>query len=385
MPATSAYQVGLETSNTNLSYAFESIWASLPASTFQGTRIISESLAHKKTRTRPGEIRGDRQAAAGLTTQETANGSVVMPVFFAGAGSASPFDDWMSCVLGSDWQAVTTVAGAAGDIALSGTGVLTSTTAGKFTGVQPGQTLKLGGFANAVNNVFYRVAAVNGAASLQLSPLGVLVTSLVAETPAGAAAKVTWSNLRNGSLFKSLYLQQRLDVAATKFFRYPGAMPNKASITLQLGQFLQASFDVTAQQELKGIVDASTGGIIAAPGTRDLDPVAGFKGVYWNDQLLTTVVDQFSLDLMNDGAAGQYGLGSALAQGMTQGTFTGSGKFRGYFRDFAYYDLFRAETPGVFSVRTGDQAGNCYVASIPNATLLLDSGVNADGPNKALM
>ncbi len=377
-----AYQAALETTNTAMSYAMESTWATAPASTFQAMRILSESMAHKKTRTRPPEIRGDRQSAPALTTQEGASGSIVFPVFYSETGRASQFDDFLSSVVGGDWQPPTVIVAVGGDIALGAGGVLTSTTADKFASILVSQVLKLNGFTNAVNNGFYRVAQVVSGSSLVLAPIGFVP---VAETPAGTTARISFSNLRNGQFFKSIFAQQRLDPAGTKWFRYPGIYATKGSLTLSLGQFLQASFDVTAQQEMRGLTDVSTGGIIPAPNTRDYDPIAGFKGVFWNDAPLGTGVNSAGFDLMNEGAAGEYFLGSALAQGMLGGTFMANSRSEFAVRDFLLYDAFRAETQGVYSVHYGDQVGNRYVFTMPNSIIMFDSGVPVSGSNKMLM
>lgn len=377
-----AYQAALESTNTSLSYAMESAWTTAPASTFQSVRLISESLSHKKTRIRPPEVRGDRQAGAALTSQETAAGTVVMPVYYTDPTRSNGFEDWMMALVGGDMQGPNTVVGIAGDIALTAAGALTSTTANKFPAAFVGQVLKLAGFTNQANNGFYRIVQVITQSSLVLVPLGGFVP--VTETPAGTAARVHTNGVRNGTAFKSIYGQQRLDNTGAKWFRYPGMYPTKGTVGLQLGQFMQASFDMAVQQEQKGLADISTGGVQPAPSTRVFDPVNGFKGAFWNDLPIAAGLNSCSIEMSNDGAAGEYFLGSPLAQGMLGGTFMANAKLDMAFRDFTYYDIFRAETAGVFSVRFGDGAGNSYIFTLPNAVLLFDDGVNMTGPNKML-
>lgn len=378
----SAYQAALESTNTELSYAMESAWATLPATPFQSMRVLSDSLAHKKTRTMPGEVRGDRQTPAGLTTNETASGSIVFPTYFSSDGRSSPFEDFLTSSLGGDWQPITKITGIGGDIALGADGGLSSPTANKFAGVVVGQTVKLNGFANTVNNGFFRVVSVTDSSHLVTKAVGFVPA---AETPAGTAATVTFSCLKNGLFFKSMYVQHRLDPKpGTKFFRYPGSYATSASMTLSLGQFMQATFNMTAQQELRAIVDASTGNVVPAPETRDFDPVGGFKGIFFNDLPLGTGADSTGIDFTNTGAAGENFLGSPLAQGMLGGTFMASAKASIAFRDFTLYDSFRSENKGVFSQHFGDQAGNRYVVTIPQALPLFDSGVAMTGPNKMM-
>jgi hypothetical protein len=392
MPSVTSYQAGLDSSQTGMSYAPETVWATLPATTFQGMRTLSETMKHTKTRTRPAEIRGDRQSAPALTTQENASGNVVFPVFYSttSPAAASPFDDFISCLVGGDWATPVTIAGVGADVVATwnsgpGTLVLSSATANKFLALANavGSIVKAKGFTtNVINNGFYRLAAYTSALNITLIPQGF---TPVTETPTGTNFNLYYSGLKNGTLFKTLYLQQRLNAAANLWFRYPGCYPTRAQVGLSLGQFLQATFDIAAQQELSAVVDASTGGVVAPPNTKDMDPVSGFKGIYWNDTLLSAAADQFSLDLNNSGAAGQYGLGSALAQGMLGGTFEASGSFRIYIKDMTLYTSFRNETPGVLSIRSGDQAGNQYAFTFPNSTLLLNNGVNTGGPNQSIM
>lgn len=373
------YQAALETTNTAMSYAPEATWATTPATTYQGLRILSESLAHKKTRLRPPEVRGDRQSAPAITVSETATGSIVMPLYYPTTGIANGFDDLISAVIGADLP-LPTGSGGGGTLSITSGGLLTLTGGATFNNAFIGQAVKLLLFANTVNNGFYRVTAVNSTTSLNVAGMGF--------TPVTEAASANgafhYNAMKNGLFFKSMNLQQRLDPAGTKWFRYPGCYPVKCSITLSLGQFAQATFDFTAQQELKGLADLSTGGIVGAPNTRDLDPVGGFKGVYWNDQPIAVGVVSCGLDISNEGAASEFFLGGSLAQGMIGGTLLVNGKMELAFRDFTFYDQFRAETAGSLSIRFGDQAGNSFLFTMPSAVLLFDDGVQMTGPNKML-
>ena len=373
MAATTGVQAGFEANQTQLSYGVEAAYGVAPASTFQAIRYNSENLKGAKTRTRPNEIRGDRQMSGAITTQETAGGTI------SAALSYGTFDDLISSLLGSDWQAPTTVQGAAGDVALNAVGAqLTSTTSGKFSAVKPGSWIKLSGFTNAANNTFLRVVAKPDNQTLTVAG-GV---GLVTETPAGTAAKVTFSNIANGTQAKTLFLQQRF--SSSGFLRYPGSYVTRMQLAAQIGQFLSGSFDILASQELKGSSDASTGGILPAPVGAVHNPVAGIKGIYFLEALFGTSVDQCSFDLTNDGAAQQFALGSSLGIGQLLGTFMSSASFRAYFRDFAQYDAAKSETAGAFAMHTADAAGNRYVLTIPNATLV-NPQVDAGGVGQAVM
>ncbi|MFH5927079.1 phage tail tube protein [Roseomonas xinghualingensis] len=98
MVATTAYQAGVESSLAQIGYIQETAWGVLPASPqLKRIRYTGESLSGSKTRQRPNEIRGDRQASAAVTTEETAGGSINFAL------SYGTFDDILSGVMGGEW------------------------------------------------------------------------------------------------------------------------------------------------------------------------------------------------------------------------------------------------------------------------------------------
>lgn len=370
MPATADYAAGLDANEVEISFALEETWGVLPTEQFQAIRILSESLSGQKTRDRPKEINRTRQASAAITTQESAGGGVNFAL------SYGTYDEWLACVMGNDWSAALAIDGISGDISTVATGnKLTSTLAGKFDDIVVGQYIKLKGFA--ANNGVYRVATKTSGVDLTLA--GRTVTN---ETPSGSAAQIRGSYLRNSTMFKSLFLQKRL--ADDLFLRYAGAFVSAGSLSASVGQFMQGSFTVIAQSEDDETTDASTGAVLAAPTGRVNDNVAGFKSLQLNDTDIDAVVDMFSLDMVNEEAAADYGLGSFAAAGMRPGTFNANGKVRTFFRDFTLYTRFKNETAGRMSFRTEDNTGAGYVVEIPTATIM-NPQIVAGGRGQAVM
>ncbi|MFT8245196.1 phage tail tube protein [Roseomonas sp. BN140053] len=189
--------------------------------------------------------------------------------------------------------------------------------------------------------------------------------------------------LTNGLLFKSFLIEKRF--SATQLLQYSGAMVGSGTLDIRRGAFVSGSLNVMAKEEKKAITSASTGGTYTAATTgRVVDPVGGIRDVQIDASAIQAVCNSISLNITNDGAAADYGLGSAAAQGMRMGTFGVSGSVEFYFRDFTLYDRFKAETAGVFSWRTLDAAGNAYKWELPVATMM-NPTVNAGGPNQAVM
>jgi hypothetical protein len=144
---------------------------------------------------------------------------------------------------------------------------------------------------------------------------------------------------------------------------------------------MEGSFDFFAAQEAKGTTTLSTGGTpTAAPTGNVIDTVAGFSKLEVGGAAIAAVAQGIDLTFAKEGARGQYGLGSAAAQGMARGTLTVSGTLSIYFTDFTLYDLYKNETDSLVSFAAIDQAGDGYIFTLPAATLMNPSIV-AGGPD----
>ena len=374
MAATTSYQAGAETTNTVISYAVEAVWGTKPAVAFQAIRYTGETLTGAKTRQRPTEIITTREASQAVTTQQTASGAINY------AFSYATYDDFFACLLQNDWQALQTVAGVAADITITqsaGVTTLSSTTSSKFVNLAANTWIRLLGFTNATNNGFFFVKTHSSDVSLILT--GPTAATTVTETPATTLAQIRASTIKNGTTFKSLWIQQKF--ASNQYLTYAGAYPTRMTIQGGIGAFLSGAVDLVAKAESEVSADGSTGATTAAPTGRVIDPIAGFVGLFWNDLPVTATVDQFAITIENIGAASEFGMGSANAAGILGGTFQASGTFRAYFKDFTYYDLFQAETSGRLAIIVKDSAGNGYAFTFLSAVLAAD-GVAVGGPNQ---
>lgn len=368
MPATSAFQAGVDTTGTQISYAIEATWGTLPAVQFRALRIMSEGLRGQKTRSRPDEIRLDRQASAGVTTAESAGG----PISFA--LSYGTYDDLLATLMGADWSAPLSIT--AGTLAVAAPGTITHGTASALAGVEVGQWVRLSGFTNPANNVVAQVLTNTGTVMTVAT-----AAPMVTEAASTGRSIATNGGLKNGAQVQTLYVQKRF--ASNLWTRYPGSYVNSATLQATQGQFLQGSMELIASREINNTADASTGAIIAAPTGRVMDPVAGVIGFVANGAVQPRCT-AFSIQMQNSGAAMQYALGSAAAQGMMPGVFTASGSATLYFANFDLYARFLAETQEILGFSARDAAGATYGISIP-AGNLMNPQITAGGPGQAVM
>ena len=373
MPATTAYQAGIETTQTIISYGIESAWAVVPAVQFQRIRYTSETLSGSKSRTRPTEIQSTGEVVQAVTTQEMASGDISFALSFG------TFDDFLSGAVNSDWQPAQAIAGIAGDTTITAGAqpVLSSTLSTKFANIAVGQWIRLLGFTNTPNNGFFRVSAKADNAHLTLA--GPNAATVVTETPAGAAAQVRASTVKNGTQFKSFYIQQSF--SPSLFLVYPGSFVSAASLSGSTGQFFTGSFTFMSQVELNTTADASTGSAVAAPTGRVHDSAASFGGMLINEAAVNAALDSFTINLSQTGAAAEYGMGTAASLGQVMGLLEVKGTVKLYFKDFSIYSKFKTEAQGAIEFITRDPAGNAYVITVLNGALM-NPKVDAGGPSK---
>jgi hypothetical protein len=172
------------------------------------------------------------------------------------------------------------------------------------------------------------------------------------------------------------------------YLQYPGAFINNVTIAGQVGQYLTTNFGVIATQELHPSPDSSAGTVTAANSNTVMNAVGGFGGVFWNSAKFSAssngVVDQFSIQLANNGAAMEYGVGSASAAGVIPGTLEVSGQLRMFFSSFTLFDAFKSETAGTLALIARDSSAstaNSYAISLPNVQLL-NPRIQAGGINQ---
>jgi hypothetical protein len=366
--ATTNYNAGIDSSDLEISLGREAVWGTIPATTFQAFRILSESLSEAKTRDRPAEIEPGGFAAHGITTQVEAAGDLSFAL------SATTFDDFFEGLVNGTWGTPVAIDGAAGDVSAVLATSKFAAGAGKFTGVVVGQWLRVEGFASGTNSGTHRVIAVAGGGE------DITVAStLVDETPAGTDAKFRGTILRNGVDFHSYHIQKKL--AAALFLNYAGAYITGGSLSASVGDFVQGSVSMLAASETNNTSDQSTGGVLATPTNTVIDTVGGFQALQFDDVLETGVVQSIDFAVQKNNARGQYGVGSAAAQGMGRGTIMVDGNMSIYFNDFTLYTEYKNETDKSVAFNLIDSTtGEGYVFTMPQVTLINPS-VQAGGPD----
>ena len=367
--ATTDYAAAIDTGDILLSYGPEAVWGTAPSVAFQQVRLLGESLAGTKSRTRPGEITNVPQAAAALTTKIEAAGDINYAL------SAGTFDAFFAASMRGAWE--TAVNMSATTIAATSTGFTDSGT-GFITGhIQKGQFIKVAGFTTTglAANGYYRVDTVAA---------GTITTTPVpgATKIAGDTVTIKGTMVRNSNVFQSFFIQRQL--SSNQFMNYAGAWPSGGSLEVGVGDFCKGAFNFLAKSEAKATTDTSTGAQVAPPTGRVVDAINGIGDLRRNGVAVSAVIQKISMKWNSEGARTQMGIGSAVSQGIGTGQITLAGTLETYFKDFSLYDEFISELGGPISFRAYDNAGNGYCFTICNATIM-NPKINAGGPNQDVM
>jgi len=190
------------------------------------------------------------------------------------------------------------------------------------------------------------------------------------------------SRLTNGTTVTTYWFQKQL--ATDKYLVYPATYFSSGSLSASTGQFLTGSFSGFAQSESKATTNGSTGAVVAAPDGRVIDNVAGFQALQLDGDAIDAVADAITINISKEGAAAQYGLGSADAQGMLRGTLTVTGTLRTYFRNFDLYDKYKAESLHEIAFTVRDLDDNAYTIILPSCNLM-NPQITAGGPGQSVM
>lgn len=387
MVQTLFYQAGVEANQTQLSYGVETNWGSRPVVAFKAIRYTSDTLALTKTRQRPNEINITREVSQAVTTEQSAAGTINYAL------SWGTYDDFFSSLCQADWSAPVQIFSILADITMTSNGsntlTISSTLAGKFAALAVGQRIRVSGFTgHAAYNSWWHITAMPDTSHLTL--FGFTTAAGTESSVTSNQVQIAASTITNGTTFKSLFVQQKF--TSSKFKRYGGCYVTRMTLTGSAGAFFTGAIDVIAQSEVAATADASTGATIAAPQGTVIDPVAGFVRMTFGDNPNTIAgnLDQISITLENTGAAGEFTLGAssaavgaAAASGILGGTFTGSGAFRMFCKDFQLYQNFQAETAMDLEFTLQDAMKQSYVFAFQNVVVMCK--VNATGPGTAVM
>ena len=369
---------------TGLSRVKEATWGLTPATpALVPVRYTGESLDDGITTEKSKEIRADRMVSDLVITDAAVSGDINIEF------SYGSFDDWLESAMMSAWAGTVAIAGVAGDISTTATGI-ESTTAGKFTGVVVGQFIRLSGFTDPENNIVARVTAIVGD-ELTLAPVPGSV-----ETPAGTAANVTSEGyLRNGVTEQSYTIVEVFNDATVVTRRHFYGMRVKGfSFDMKTAALLTGKFSFIGKSA-EYTVTAFAGETNAAASTTDImNCVTNMQSIQQNGATIGTTGSVMSLTLELDNQhRPQKGLGVLGNVGVVASQLSVKCTASQYFESKDQADKFKNSEAFSFSFVLIDNDENVYTFTLPRCKYTafkvnssqLDSDVMAQTEFEALL
>lgn len=252
---TTGYNAGLDSSDLKISYATETVWATIPSVVFKQLRVTAEDFTEEKTRVRPLEINPSGYAQHAITTQVASKGSINFGLSFG------TFDDFilgsLNAAAWSDMGHLVNTGSTDLQIVSSGS-ILESATTARFTTapfiLNPGDHVTLSGYTNAANNGDFTVNTVGSGATPQvvLYNLGTTtLATLVNESP--TTGTVTLSRRSISSTAGDITLTNGTNILSSTT---SGKFSN-----LVKGQWIRLSGFANAANNGVFLINAVTGGI----------------------------------------------------------------------------------------------------------------------------
>ena len=368
----------------------ETTWGVTPATpALIQCRMTGEALDDTTKTLTSKEIRADRMVADLVVVDESPGGDLNFEM------SYGSFTDLLESLLMTTLTTPLAIVGVAADIstvvAASPTANLTSTTAGKFSGIVLGQKIKLGGFTDPLNNIVYTVTHITDSSHISLTP-----TPNSAETPLLAAATIGGQMGRNGITEQSYTLIKVFnDATAVTNHKFQGMRVSAASFDMKTASLLGGKFSFKGKNaSMDELVPPVAGATFpAVSSTTIMNCVTNVLNITQNGASFGSTGATMSATISIDNQhREQKGIGVLGNVGVVAGQLMVKVTASQYFESKAQSVLYKNSTGFAFSFTLSDDVGNTLVFTLPrckydsfkeNATQL-DSDVMAQTTFMAL-
>jgi len=347
--------IAASSNQTALRYVKEVTFGVTPTSpTLQELRYTGESINFNITNTTSNEIRSDRMTSDLVQTSADASGDIQIEL------SATSYDDFiMAALAASAWSNTVTLTPTT--IAAAGSPTNTYTLAGGVdtTGLAVGQWIKIAGMANAANNGYKKITAVN-----TTSDVVTVAQDLVTESAVAATIAVS-QYVRNGVTYHSFTLQKDLIDAATRtYFQFKGMRVGQMSLSFSTGAILTGSFNFMGLSATASTSQISGATVSPATTTGVMNAVGNITNIWFDNAPSTSSFSSLSLDI-NGSLRAQDAIGTLGHVGIALGRFAITGSTQIYFEDKTLYDKYLNATEFSYSFAVQDSAGKAFIFTLP--------------------
>lgn len=355
----------MDANKTSLAFQRETTWGVIPATPNTTlARIVSETLAHSKDTVVSKEVRSDRQHSDAIKVGAHASGNMSFEYSF------TDHQHWLEAAM---FGVLVPIAYTGTVSLVSSTGVITGT-AGDFSAVVPGCSLRITGFANAGNNGIKQVIAKAANGSTITIAAGQMTTDETA-----VVITATGNQLRNGSTEYSYFMERKAPTGPTTYAyqRFMGMMldsfdlnfESKAIVTGSLG--FVGRIGATASAALDSTPNAASSNSV-------VNATNNVGNIVRNDATMTEKFKKLSLKMSN-GLRGRDAVGTEGNFSVGIGTYDLKGSLESYFAGNDLLDAYINHDYTSLGYRVTDPSGNVIIFHIPR--LIFSTG-NAGNPGE---
>lgn len=267
-----------------------------------------------------------------------------------------------------------------GDLTITAsTGAISATTP-VFANILPGYFIKLGGFADPLNNVVVRVVSKTDAQNIVVSPA---FGGAFANENA-AAGTVKMYRAKNGTTRRHYAVEKTFtDMSTPGIFRYKGSQVSALNFTFGSQSILTGSVGFIGLSEEVGTTEIPGATYTAPSSDPILDTTTAVGELFFEGAVTSYDVMELSIGL-NNNSRGQTAIRSEGFVGITHGECSVEGNISTYFENVSQYQAFLNQDKIDIDVPLEDSDGNAMIASLANVKHQ-DMNVNATGTNTDVM
>lgn len=356
-----------DSNRVQVSYVAESTFGTTPSSALTIVRTTGESIKADTTVTKSREIRSDRQITDVVRTQAMGSGSLGIEMSYAA------HDDLLAALLCSaGWSSpvtvtATTISAAASDNSFN-------SSASGFGSFAVGQWVKVGGFATAANNGWFKILTKTTA------KITVNGGTLVNESATPSVTIKMGAQILNGTTLTSFSIEKLFSDLTNIFEVTRGAVINQGSISTAADALMTGSFDLMSKLPASATATIGTS-YTAAPTNSIMSGVESLTGVLEGQASIS--INSMSFQV-NNNMGGRLICGALGPQSFRMGSINATGTVVMYFETSAVMNKYLAFTSTSLAFIVVDGAGNSYVVDFPKIKFTSGQRV-AGGQNQDIM
>jgi hypothetical protein len=349
----------------------EATWGTTPSSAFLELPITGATMSESPTTVRSNQLRSDAQFAG------TKRASVEPSASFDFELQGDNLDILMRAALrntasSGDWSTPVNI-DETGDISAGASNTYVVTTA-NFTSqnIAVGQWIYVGGFTNAANNGWKKVAII-------AAKLLTLATGSTTTTEAAGSLAITMdsSYIRNGAELTSFSAQMEYLDQTNLFRLITGNRINSFSLDISAQSIITGSIGMSGKTMTRPTAKSGSGSVTGYTENEVMSEVDAFTG-FWIDGAEVTTYEMVSTSLnISANSRPQSGLGNLAKIGMQLGPLEVSGSMEFYLETANFgtlQDMLLNYTSFELAYAITDGAGHQYHIVLPKCHLTSEAG-----------